>query len=466
MSSPKPTRKSLGAWYTPVDLVEVVVSGVLDDFAGLAAATDAFGSRPVRVLDPACGDGRLLDAVSVRLRADGFAVEATGCDIDPGALAEVPDPTVRTIEADALDHDWADERFDIVVGNPPFLSQMAATTTRRGSSRHGGGPYANSAAEFLALSVRLADVAGSVIGLVLPQSILASRDAAPVRASVDLVADHTWSWWRADQRGLFDADVNVCALGFRRPTNRPTDDFAWTSVVTATLGIPPLPVDALRSDGTVGDRAEANANFRDEYYALVGAVDDDASGPPLVTSGLIDPGRCWWGARPVKFAKQIYRHPHVDLSKLDGRFSEWARRKLVPKVLVANQTLLVEAVADPDGAWLPGVPVTTLTPVPGHDHVPSVHEIAAVLTSPVASAWCWHAGGGTGMSTRSMRLAPALLAAVPWPAGPLDDAVDALRSGDVVGCGSAVVQAFGLDPTAAAGGDLFRWWCAGLPRRV
>ena len=35
-----------------------------------------------------------------------------------------------------------------------------------------------------------------------------------------------------------------------------------------------------------------------------------------------------------------------DLSALEGRFPAWARRKLVPKVLIANQTRVVEAVAD------------------------------------------------------------------------------------------------------------------------
>ena len=46
--------------------------------------------------------------------------------------------------------------FDVVLGNPPYLSQLAAATTRGGASQHGGGPYADAAVEFLALAVRLA----------------------------------------------------------------------------------------------------------------------------------------------------------------------------------------------------------------------------------------------------------------------------------------------------------------------
>ena len=169
----------------------------------------------MRVLDPACGDGRFLFAVERRLAALGVAVELTGCEIDGVALAAIAGP-VRTIEDDALAHDWAGETFDIVVGNPPFLSQMAAATTRGGASRHGGGPYADAAVEFLALAVRLARPDGGRVGLVLPQSIVGARDAAPVRADVARMADLTWSWWAPRQRH-FDAAVNVCALGFARP---------------------------------------------------------------------------------------------------------------------------------------------------------------------------------------------------------------------------------------------------------
>lgn len=438
-------RKRRGAWYTPPELVSIVVERIVADLPP--------GLRTIRVLDPACGDGRFLVAVADRLRAEGRRFELTGCDVDAGALAAVPDRTARLIHGDALRRDWGAERFDLVVGNPPFLSQMAATTTRGGASHHGGGPYADAAVEFLALAVRLADPERGRVGLVLPQSILASRDAGPVRELVGRSADLAWSWWEPGQQH-FDAAVNVCALGFRRPATGALSDRRWTGVVTDALGVPPLDVESLATDGTVGDRALLNANFRDEYYALVPAVSDDVDGPPLVTSGLIDPGVCLWGRRPVRFAKQEFAHPRVDLSRLHGRFSTWARRKLVPKVLVANQTRMVEAVADPDGEWLPGVPVTTVTPADPHD----VWRVAAVLTSPVASALAWHQGAGTGLSSRAVRVGPAPLAALPWPAGSLDAAVTALRDSDVGACGELVTEAFGCaDPSVLS------WWKDRVP---
>jgi len=55
-------RKLLGAWYTPPELVDDVVDNVLRGFRPKRG-------RAVRVLDPACGDGRFLFAVERRLAA-------------------------------------------------------------------------------------------------------------------------------------------------------------------------------------------------------------------------------------------------------------------------------------------------------------------------------------------------------------------------------------------------------------
>jgi len=130
-------------------------------------------------------------------------------------------------------------------------------------------------------------------------------------------------------------------------------------------------------------------------------------------------------------------------------------------VLVANQTRIIEAVADRPGAWLPGVPVNTVTPI---DATISVDEIAAVLTSPVASVLAWQSAAGTGLSTTSMRVGPALLAQLPWPAADLSSAASALAEGDVAACGRAVMEAYGVD--CRAGEPLLAWWLSQLPSRA
>ena len=442
------SRKERGSYPTPHWLVDDVVLHTLPPVAA--------GQR-LTVLDPACGDGRFLVAAAQRLRVAGAVPTLVGIDVDDGALGLAAEALVGCGDVvleqrDALGSELPCGEVDVVLGNPPFLSQLAATTTRGGASRHGGGPYANAAAEFLAVAVRAVRPGGHV-GLVLPQSILASRDAAPVRAEVDRLARRTWSWW--SPRPVFEAQVLVCALAFERravPVG-PTGGGTWSDVVTDALGVPALP--SLASNGVLGDRVRLTANFRDQYYALVPAVTDDAVGPPLVTSGLIDPGRSRWGERPVTFARRQHANPRVDVSALPAWMQRWSADLLVPKVLIANQTRVIEAVADPAGSWLPGVPVLSARPMRADD----VWPVAAVLTSPVASAWAWHRAAGTGLSADALRLGPRWLAELPWPRGSVDAAVEALQAGDIVGCGREITTAYGLGRAK----QLVEWWSRQLP---
>ena len=387
---PPRTRKELGAWYTPSELVTAVVREAV--FPGARS-----------VLDPACGDGRFLQATGVP--------EQTGVDIDPGASAGGG----TFLLDDSLARDWGAAQFDVVVGNPPFLSQLASATSRGGASRFGGGPYADAAAEFLALAIRLVRPGGRV-GLVLPQSLLSTRDTAAIRASVDAFAALRWMWW--SDTNMFDASVRVWAgvwevggaPGMVRRAHGPLFEdresmpmpATWSALLTGRATHEPY-------DGpTLGDIATFSVDFRDQYYGLIGAVGDDEHGPPLVTSGLIEPGRCLWGERPVRFAKQRYAAPRVAIDRLSPALQRWAASRLVPKILIANQTKVIEAVHDAAGEWLPSVPVITcITGQP--------ERVLQVLASRAANEFVRDRAAGSGLSATSVRLNPRLLASVPAP---------------------------------------------------
>ncbi len=99
---PQPTsRKDLGAYYTPPDVVRALVSW----------ATKGQPGGPV--LDPSCGDGRFLAGLR----------DAVGVDIDPVASAVAS----RRVDAEVVTSDffaWAartERRFAAAVGNPPFI---------------------------------------------------------------------------------------------------------------------------------------------------------------------------------------------------------------------------------------------------------------------------------------------------------------------------------------------------------
>lgn len=422
-------RRRLGAWYTPPQLVEHVLDMAL---GGDAATADRFGSA----LDPACGDGRFLAAVRRRL---GPSVRLTGCDLDPGAVdasrATLGDDA-ELLAGDALERDWSGRSYDLVIGNPPFLNRLARLTARGHRSRWGGGPYADAAAEFLALAVTVARPVGGRVALILPHSVLTARDAEPIRRAVAERAALTHLWW--SDTPMFDAHVRTAVLVF--------ETGATQGLVTRSYGadvVPAQPVTLTTSWGALlldpaehsidtapmsgralGELARFTVGFRDQYYGLVGAVGDDVDGPPLVTSGLIEPGRCLWGERPVRFAGQRFLAPRVDLSKLQPPIRRWVETQLVPKVLIANQTRTIEAVVDRAGAWVPGVPVISATAPQGtspHDRDALVEQVAAVLGSAAATTWVRHHAAGSGLSADTVRVSPRLLASIPVPDAVTDE---------------------------------------------
>ncbi len=454
-------RRALGAWPTPEWLVDRVLDTVL---VGMPA--------PRRVVDPSCGDGRFLAAAATRWPD----AELHGIDVDAEVLAAAR----QRLGAHAHLHcgdglgDAAGADFDLVVGNPPFLNQLARRSSRRGRSAVGGGVYADAAALFLARAVELARPSGGRVALVLPQSVLATRDAAPIRSTVASAAAVDGLW--IDDEGVFDASVHTVVLSCVRdaaqgPVRRwlgrtfaPQPDAAslpaaasWSPLLADVLGgVPALPA---LTGPVLGTRAAATADFRDQYYGLVGHVVDDlvgdaAAGPPLVTSGLIDPGACSWGRRSVRFAGVRYAAPRVRVVDLTPTLQRWAARRLVPKVLVATQTSVVEACADERGELLPAVPVLSVTP-----HSPAdVWPLTAALCSPVASAWAAQLTMGAGLSTTAVRLRASQVVELPLPSRPWAAATAALQAGDLVGFGRESCAAYGADAEAEA---LLAWW---LPR--
>ncbi len=458
----------------------------------VARALEGLGATPaVTVCDPACGGGAFLVAAARRLHRRGADRRRVvrhllwGADIDPVGLAvaeaalalwagEAPPPG-RLAVADALADGgavWPDRPapgFHVVVGNPPFQNQLGRATARTPvqqaqlRERFGAAvrAYTDAAWLFLLAGCDIARPGGRV-ALVEPQSLVGARDAAAVRTAVDERARLLDIW--VDERPVFAASVRVCAPVLEvGPGRRNGEPNAWSERFADAVGIPRM---RTPSAGTIGDLANVIAGFRDEYYGLVGVVrehlaDDDATAP-LVTSGLLDWLGCSWGIRPARFAKRMWRAPVVDLAELEsagGRAARrWVARARVPKLLVANQTRVVETAVDAAGSWVSSVPVVSVVP---HDPA-DLWRLAAAVASPAATAWLLGRAPGTALARGALKVAAPNLLALPLPIdrGAWDEAAAAVRALTTGAASPRACDRF-LEAAATAYGSppsLTAWW--------
>jgi hypothetical protein len=495
-------RKRSGAYYTPAALIERTLDAVLDP-----AERDQPAS-PIRFCDPACGSGLFLVAAARRLAGRGSTglpaaiVESClfGIDISPAAAAATraalwiesggrADPAallrnIRCADAllDPLPPDWP--LFDAIAGNPPFLNQLqsatahdraraAALAARYGPIARG---YADTSAVFLALALSLARP-GARVALIQPQSLLAARDAAPARAEALRRAELIALW--AEPPGgprQFRASVRVCTPTLRvRPIPLPhAPAQSWAPRLADHLGLPAMPMPA---GPRLADIAAATADFRDQYYGLrravlEGAGIEDPALPPLITTGLLDPARCLWGLRPARLFGALWTAPRADLSRLDPPMLRWGRLRLVPKVLLATQTRILEVCADPRGQWLPVVPLISITPrSPGR-----LWHIAAAVGSPVATLWAARNFAGAGLSADAIKLSARQSLDIPIPCAGTDwdraarefrlassAPSEEARRRSLLASARSMCRAFGLKPDRTR--EVLAWWAPRLPDR-
>lgn len=479
-----------GAHYTPPDVARGLVEVALDHWEGRG--------RP-RIEDPTCGGGAFLVAAADALVARGVEPSdalacLSGVDIDSGAVGA----------ANAAMASWADEHgcapravatigdamgvdpastVDIVVGNPPFGSQLRRRTARSASARAAVGDelgaagrgYVDDAVVHALVAVRRLRP-GGVLCLVLPRSTAAARGASAARR--ELAGHGLVACWDPGER-VFAAGVEVIAPVIRmgaapRPVSLYTGAVAratshrvpvgssgssWSPLLATIAGVPAPPVAG--HGRTVADVASCVGDFRQHYYALVGHVAEEhpPTGPRLVTSGAVGFGEITWGRRPVRFARTAYSRPRVDVGAVRAEHPElaaWLDARLQPKVLVAPQGSRLRAAVDPIGDVVPVTPLITCVPT-----AVSLWHLLAVLLSPAASAWCVHQGAGSGLSRDAIRPTAAMVAGIPLPGGldAWDDAAAMLErpAPELSEVGRRMDDAYG-----ASGTGWYEWWSAAL----
>jgi hypothetical protein len=229
-------------------------------------------------------------------------------------------------------------------------------------------------------------------------------------------------------------------------------DATWSRLLVRRDEPPPVTLDPA---AVLGEIVTATAGFRDQFYGLVPHVieernADEQERPRLVTCGVIDPGRCAWGERSLRFAGQRWQHPRVDLATMEpGPLRRWVADRLVPKVVLATQTKVLEAALDVDGTWVPSTPVIAV-----HADRELLGRVAAVLLAPPVSAWAASAYAGVALTSDAIKLSARQVLEIPLPTdvAAWSLAARAIEAGEVMETARLMTAAYRCEA------NVTQWW--------
>ena len=435
----------------------------------LAEATlPLHSNRILNIIDPTCGSGRLLAAAAEVAHNRGLAVKLHGIELEEPlarvAADSLPHADIQTGNALQLLNDA--HAYDIVLLNPPYRGRLrradshAAQRADALKARFGDllGPYADPSTGFLLLAQSLLCPSGR-LGAIVPVSIASARDAHAARCHLATHCDTLDCW---SEPAPFAAQVHTASIILeRRATPRPGAINDWATRLARAAGVPNVELPATK---TIGDVATVTADFRDEFYALQDHVvecDETPNAIPVVTCGLVDPGVLLHGSKSARLHGSRWTRPgvvsHRDLEPL-------LNARLVPKVLVATQTRVIEAAPDPDGTYMPCTPLVRIVP---SDPI-NVWRITASLCAPQTTAIAIHRHFGAGRAPNTLRLRATDIAALPLlpDTDATSQAMDAARSlhhgsGTLESLLQLACAAFGHAPQG-----LLEWWWSKAPQHL
>ncbi len=234
-------RKLTGAHYTPALLAGFVAQNILKGYI------DTTNSHPIRILDPAVGDGELLNAILGALpkRLLGH-VKASGYDTSKEAVRKA---TLRLQErfshlrlniiyddflgfVQRLYHDNENESlfkclpsplFDIVIANPPYVrTQVMGAKQSQALARSFG--LSGRVDLYYAFIGGIARVLkpGGIAGIIVSNRFMTTKAGSSVRTSISKEFDVLHIWDLGDTR-LFEAAVLPAVLLLRKKSTNQCD---------------------------------------------------------------------------------------------------------------------------------------------------------------------------------------------------------------------------------------------------
>ncbi len=346
-------RRALGAYFTPPQLVDTLVAGALQPWAD-----EPERLLRLKIVDPACGDGRFLvaaarwiwerlegdDGPDPRVRQAVINECLFGIDIDPlvvhlarvevwlaGGLDAVPPAAFFSHLAlgdGLLDLFHEDDRFDVVIGNPPFGSfsgrQVVAIDAVRKQEYHrrwGGDAWETLHGMFVRRGLALSR---HTLAMVLPTQVTHLEGYANLRDDVQSqMSLHDVTDWGEDVFGTEAVAPVVTMIARRDQRGRAT----W-SAVSEPGWITALRARAESLGSLVADPGVHTGNCASR---LITAADANVA-----------------GAVPVLEGKQVHRYrcgPPTKCLHLDYRAGEGEYFTVRPRATYQRARFLIRQTA-------------------------------------------------------------------------------------------------------------------------
>ena len=264
----KERRKAHGVTYTPKVLADFVACEIVK-------AAPQIYRDPIRVLDPAVGDGQLLVSLLDELAGKGVSdIEVHGFETDEDALsvaharlAKRVNGTVRfrlvranflSFVLDNFDRSrclfaTAQPPYDIVIANPPYVrTQIIGATKAQNLAKLFGLSGRVDLYHAFVLGLSLVLASNGISGIIVPNRLMTTKSGARVRATLLDRLNLLRAWDLGDTK-LFDAAVLPAVLIARcrtkdRPATKFTSIYETSDVATAAAA---NPIEALQKEGVV-----------------------------------------------------------------------------------------------------------------------------------------------------------------------------------------------------------------------
>lgn len=185
-------NKASGVTYTPRELADFVAEQMLE-------VTDLPKDRPMRILDPAVGQGELLHSLLCRIQGEievyGFETDVTALEVAKSRLkAKFPKARLNLIAGSFLDHvldDFSDglftreKKYDLIIANPPYVRTqiIGAKRAQELASQFGLTGRVDLYFAFLLGMARVLNTCGSA-GIIVSNRFMSTRAGGTIREAL------------------------------------------------------------------------------------------------------------------------------------------------------------------------------------------------------------------------------------------------------------------------------------------